>query len=185
MSSRALEYLWLEILAALPKIGGGILIIVAAWLLAAATRKLAQRLSHQVLHHGGRPELMDLLAAMIYWAVLALGCVAGLGTMGINVEALVASLGLTGFALGFALKDAIANVLAGALILTYRPFRYGDHIVVAGFEGVVIHIDLRYTTIQDGPKYHLIPNQTMYSNPVTVISDDSSVAAARGLEQQH
>ncbi len=97
--------------------------------------------------------------------MLGLGTIVGLGTMGINVEALVASLGLAGFALGFALRDAIASVLAGVLILIYRPFGYGDHIVVSGFEGVVVHINLRYTTIEDSDKHHLIPNQTMYSSP--------------------
>ncbi len=94
----------------------------------------------------------------------------GLGTMGVSVEPIVASLGLTGFALGFALRDAISNLLAGVLILAYRPFRHGDRIAVTGFEGVVVHIDLRYTTLADGDKFHLIPNQTMYSNPVTVSS---------------
>lgn len=49
-----------------------------------------------------------------------------------------------------------ANVLAGVLILTYQPFRYGDRIMVVGLKGGVVHIDLRYTTIQDGDKRHLI-----------------------------
>jgi small conductance mechanosensitive channel len=35
----------------------------------------------------------------------------------VNVAALVASLGLTGFALDLALKDALSNTLAAVLIL--------------------------------------------------------------------
>lgn len=172
-----MEYLWPAVVAALPKIGGGLLIILAAWLLAAAAHGIARRLEPRLIRYGGRAEIMDLLTAVIYWTVLSLGVVVGLGTMGVNVEAIVASLGLTGFALGFALRDAIANVLAGVLILTYRPFGYGDRIVVSGFAGVVIHIDLRYTTIEDSDKYHLIPNQTMYSNPVTVLSAAAAPAS--------
>jgi small conductance mechanosensitive channel len=92
--------------------------------------------------------------------VLALGLVVGLGTMGLNVSALVASLGLTGFALGFAPRDAVANLLAGVLILSHRPLEYGDRIAVTGLEGVIVDIDLRYTTLDAGDKRHLVPNQT-------------------------
>ena len=94
--------------------------------------------------------------------------------MGINVSALVASLGLTGFTLGFALRDAISNLLAGVLILLYRPFRIGECIKVAGLEGRVVALDLRYTTIQEDGRRHLIPNQTPYTNPVTVEIDPSA-----------
>ena len=67
--------------------------------------------------------------------------------MGINVSALVAGLGLTGFALGFALKDTISNLLSGVLILLYRPFKIGNTIKVSGYEGDVVSIDLRYTEL--------------------------------------
>jgi hypothetical protein len=40
------------------------------------------------------------------------------------------SLGLTGFALGFALRDAVSNLLSGALIMLDRPFADGDRISV-------------------------------------------------------
>ena len=40
-----------------------------------------------------------------------------LGTLGVNITGIVAGLGLTGFLSGFALKDSIANLLAGVLIL--------------------------------------------------------------------
>jgi small-conductance mechanosensitive channel len=125
-------------------------------------------------------ELLDLAAVVVFWAIVVLGAVIGFGTMGINVEALVAGLGLTGFALGFALKDMIANFLAGVLILAFRPFNYGDRIKVTGFEGDVILIDLRYTEIRDGANRHLIPNQTMYSSPVTICSRTEPVVAAEG-----
>ena len=36
---------------------------------------------------------------------------------GIDVSAMVAGLGLTGFALGFALKDTLSNFISGVLVL--------------------------------------------------------------------
>lgn len=90
-----------------------------------------------------------------------------LGTMGDKVTALVAGLGLAGFALGFALKDAISTLLAGMLIVMYRPFQLGDHIAVAGYEGSVVGIDLRYTTLRTEDRKFLIPNSLLYTNTVT------------------
>ena len=86
-----------------------------------------------------------------------------------DVSALVASLGLTGFALGFALRDALSNVLSGVLVLIYRPFKRGDSIKVTGFEGKVIEIDLRYTSLQMNGSRVLIPNSSLFNNPVVIV----------------
>ena len=89
--------------------------------------------------------------------------------MGINVSALVAGLGLTGFALGFALKDILSNLIAGVLILLYRPFRVNDYIMVTGLEGAVTEIDLRYTTLQKEGQKFLIPNSVLFTNSIGLV----------------
>ena len=88
--------------------------------------------------------------------------------MGVDSGAIVAGLGLTGFAFGFALKDALANLVAGVLILIYRPYKPGDHIEVAGKKGLVATIDLRYTELAVEGDRVLIPNQTAFNNTVVV-----------------
>ena len=168
MNEDTLALIIAQIEAALPAIASGLAIILASWVAAALARRALMRLAQRTARGAAHADVLNLAAVVVFWFGIAFGLVMGLGTMGINVEALVASLGLTGFALGFALRDAISNLLAGVLILTYRPFRYGDRIAVTGFEGVVVNIDLRYTTLADGNNIHLIPNQTMYSNPVTL-----------------
>ncbi|MFA7098279.1 MAG: mechanosensitive ion channel domain-containing protein, partial [Gammaproteobacteria bacterium] len=100
--------------------------------------------------------------------LIAVGAITALGTLGVNVAAMVAGLGLTGFALGFALKDMLSNLLAGVLILAYRPFRRGDRIAVAGFEGTVIGIDLRYTILQGEQRQFLIPNSVLLTNSISL-----------------
>ena len=89
--------------------------------------------------------------------------------IGINVSALVAGLGLTGFALGFALKDILSNLIAGVLILLYRPFRVNDYIMVTGLEGAVTEIDLRYTTLQKEGQKFLIPNSVLFTNSIGLV----------------
>src|SRR5713226_8761533 len=97
-----------------------------------------------------------------------------LSTMCVNVSALVAGLGLTGFALGFAFRDVLSNLLAGFLILLYRPFGRGDLINVTGLEGTVLHIDLRYTTLDSADQTILVPNSNLFTNPITIAKASAS-----------
>ena len=102
-------------------------------------------------------------------SILVFGAITALGTLGINVSELVVGLGLSGFALGFALKDTISNLLAGVMILVYQPFDIGDYIIVTGKEGKVIHIDFRYTTLENNEKIILIPNSLVFANTVSIL----------------
>ena len=101
----------------------------------------------------------------------------GLGTIGIDVMGLIASLGLVGFAVGFALKDAISNALAGVLLLVYDPFKRGDVIAVAGKQGTVVEIDMRYTTLDAAEQRILVPNSQLLNNVVVVEKDGATSEA--------
>ena len=74
--------------------------------------------------------------------------------------------------MGFALKDAVSNFLAGMLLLAYRPFRRGDFISVTGFDLTVEDIDLRYTTLKVKNKRVIIPNANLFTNPVVIIEEE-------------
>jgi small-conductance mechanosensitive channel len=75
---------------------------------------------------------------------------------------------LTGFAVGFALKDVISNALSGILIIVYEPFHRSDHIAVTGLEGTVTEINLRYTVLDAQGNRVFIPNANLFTNPVVV-----------------
>jgi small-conductance mechanosensitive channel len=114
-------------------------------------------------------NLTSLLARASSITLTLFGLITALGTLGVNVSAIVAGLGLTGFALGFALKDTISNLLSGLLILLYRPFETGSHIMVSGYQGYVVAIDLRYTELDHEGKKILIPNSKLFTDPITVL----------------
>lgn len=115
-------------------------------------------------------DIIQLAARSAKGLCLVLGVITALGTAGVNVSALVAGLGLTGFALSFALKDALSNMLAGVLILIYRPFSIGDRISIGASEGEVLTIDFRYTTIQAEGKMVLIPNSTLFKKEISLLN---------------
>lgn len=106
--------------------------------------------------------------------LLFIGSILALSKMGFDVGALVAGLGLTGFALGFALKDAISNLVAGIMIVLYKPIRMGNTIEVTGSKGTVIDLNLRYITIKGDGVTHLIPNSLILSNKLSIIEPQAS-----------
>jgi len=148
------------------------LFCLAAWIGARLLRRLLARWPWL------DQDLINLAASTAIVLAVGFGAITALGTAGIDVTALVAGLGLTGFALGFALRDMVSNVIAGVLVLLYRPFHRGDTIAVAGSKGAVRRIDLRYTTIENEEGRVLIPNATLFSNPVTVYAPPPLAPAA-------
>lgn len=161
-----------ETLLWVPKFLGVVVIIIAyvfvSFFLKHAIKKLAKRL--ELAEH-----LKQFLLRFTRVLLILLLVISVLGTLGINVTALVASLGLTGFAIGFALKDTISNLLSGILIMLYEPFDIGETINVAGFEGKVIAIDLRYTQLDSHGSKVLIPNSKLFTDPITVLNVTSAI----------
>jgi small-conductance mechanosensitive channel len=157
-----------------PRLAAGAAAFLGFWLAAVVLRAVIGRVGSRA---GLGPDLVALAQRVLSATAITIGAVTALGTMGLDVSALVAGLGLTGFALGFALKDVLSNVLAGVLILVYRPFRRHDRIMVAGFEGRVADIDLRYTTLDADDRRILIPNATLFTNAITVLKAQASPEA--------
>jgi len=160
------------IVAALMPIAIKVLIILLVfYVLAKTSRKVILGVTDRL---NIDDHLVAIFARTSNITVIIFASVTALGTMGINVSALVASLGLTGFALGFALKDTISNFISGILILLYRPFEIGDCIRILGYEGIVVAIDLRYTEIDSEGNKVLIPNSKLFSDPITVLQSSAT-----------
>jgi small-conductance mechanosensitive channel len=170
-SARALIYL--------PRLGAAVVLLLVFWLIGSTVQRVIRRLGER---RKVQSDAINVLARTCALSLQAIGLITALGTLGVDVTALVAGLGLTGFALGFALKDIISNLLAGMLILAQKPFQRDDRISVQGFtpplEGVVSHIDLRYTTLELPDRKILIPNSNLFTNPIVVFHHASPDALA-------
>jgi small-conductance mechanosensitive channel len=82
---------------------------------------------------------------------------------------LIAGLGITSVAIGFAFKDILQNFFAGILILWREPFKVGDEIRSGEFEGVVEDINTRSTRLRtyDGERA-VLPNGEVYTRAILV-----------------
>jgi len=133
--------------------------------LATVARRVARRSLEPVKHIPWAVRL--LIARSIYFGTVLLGLLVALSAVNVNVTTLVASLGVAGFALGFALKDILENFIAGVLLLFARPFEVGDQVTLGSFEGTVHDIQIRTTTLHTySGEQVAIPNSNVFSNPV-------------------
>ncbi|TET45659.1 mechanosensitive ion channel [candidate division TA06 bacterium] len=150
-------------LPGIPSFVTGLVIIAVVFVAAYILRRILRR-TVRILNIDQR--IHSLLINVPFYLVIAMGFLSGLYAMGINVGPILATLGLGGFALGMAFKDVLSNLISGVLILIYRPFDTGDFVSVAGFEGVVKEINLRYTVLDKDEELILIPNSKIYTTPL-------------------
>ncbi|EHH2451454.1 mechanosensitive ion channel [Vibrio vulnificus] len=116
-------------------------------------------------------ELFRLFSNSQKAVLIFIGTFLALSKLGFEIETLVASLGLTGFALGFALKDAISNLVAGIMLALYKPIKLGDTVEITGSKGVVVDLNLRYITIKADGMTHLIPNSLLLNNKLSIVEE--------------
>ncbi len=114
-----------------------------------------------------RENLGDVLGGFVKWVIILLGFLlaATIVIPSLKPGDMIAGLGVSSVAIGFAFKDILQNWLAGLLILLRQPFNIDDQIEVNGFEGTVMRIETRATIIRtyDGQRV-VLPNSDIYTN---------------------
>jgi len=126
-------------------LGSALLILVIGWLFASwagsAVRKASER--------SGRlsPTLVPLFAKLTRLSLLLVVIVAALEKLGVQTSGLFAALGAAGLAIGLALRDTVADVAAGVVLLVLRPINVGEAVDIGGTGGVVTAIDFLQTKL--------------------------------------
>ncbi|GHB57962.1 mechanosensitive ion channel family protein [Persicitalea jodogahamensis] len=132
---------------------------------------LARKIIRQRTSRKQRDNLGDVLGGFVRWIIIILGFLLGATIVipSLKPGDLIAGLGISSVAIGFAFKDILQNWLAGLLILFRQPFENGDQIEINDYEGTVERIETRATIIKtyDGQRV-VIPNSDIYTNSVLV-----------------
>jgi small-conductance mechanosensitive channel len=114
-----------------------------------------------------RRSLASVAESIGRLAVVVVGFFVIAGLFGVNLNGLIAGLGITGLALALAAKDSVANVFGAISIIVDQPFNVGDWIVVEDAEGEVVTIGLRTTMLRTGADTMItIPNSNITNSPV-------------------
>lgn len=89
--------------------------------------------------------LLSWLLRTVVWVVALL---AVLDNLGVNITALVASLGIGGVAVALAVQTILSDLFASISIGLDKPFEVGDFIVFGQVAGSIEHIGLKTTRIR-------------------------------------
>ncbi|WP_022978461.1 mechanosensitive ion channel family protein [Nevskia ramosa] len=88
---------------------------------------------------------LNFIGKLLLWMVMLLFI---LDNLGINVTALVASLGIGGIAVALAVQNILGDLFASLSIVVDKPFVIGDAMAVDGFSGTVEHVGLKTTRLR-------------------------------------
>ena len=153
--------------ARVPHLLSALIIFVIGWWLSRPASRAICRLSGRGLHR----NLAEVLSRMVRAAIIVLTFLVAAVILFPTFKPgdLIAGLGITSVAIGFAFKDILQNFFAGILILWREPFHVGDEIRSGEFEGVVEDINTRSTRIRtyDGERA-VLPNGDVYTRAILV-----------------
>ena len=127
------------------------------------------------------------VAAFMPWikkSLLTLFVVVGLlmvvQSLGYDVKALLAGLGIGGLAFALAAQDTLANVFGSIVVAIDQPFKIGEAVKIGASEGVVEDIGLRSTKLRTpGRNLIVIPNKIVAAEPIV----NNSRFVGRRVEQ--
>lgn len=125
------------------------------------------RLLKRVLERqNAEPGISHLLSKILQWTIISFGVIAALQRF-FNVTAFLTGLGILGFTVGFALQNIMQNFVSGVILLVQQPFKVGNNVGIAGFDGTVLKIGLRTTEMKtlDG-RIVFLPNADVLSQPI-------------------
>lgn len=89
--------------------------------------------------------LLSFLGRVVLWTLVGLLI---LDNLGLNVTALVASLGIGGIAVALAVQNILGDLFASLSIAIDKPFVIGDFIIVDEHMGSIEHVGLKTTRIR-------------------------------------
>ncbi|MCU0492451.1 MAG: mechanosensitive ion channel family protein [Chloroflexaceae bacterium] len=164
---RSWEALLASVVAWLPQVLAALLILLITLFVASRLTGVVGRL----LGTSRLPRNVHRLAiTLTRLGVVVLGVIFALQALGFGQAVLnaVASLGVVGLVLSFALQDITKQFAAGVLLLVTRPFEVGDHIRIGANAGTVMDVQLRATVLKtdDGDEV-IIPNADVYTATIT------------------
>ncbi len=145
-------------------LSAGAVMVVALWISAVLERRVLRQAVTDL-------SLRKVAANTVRAALLLVGLLLALSTVGVDLTALSVLGGALGVGLGFGLQKLAANYVSGFVILFERSLRIGDTVRVDNFEGEVMDIKTRYTLIRaPNGRESIVPNEKLITERIENLS---------------
>jgi len=143
-------------LAALARLG---MAVAGVWL---AYRLVDVLCGYWIPQHWNKDErlgklIVPMVSKLLKLVVTFLAVLFVAENLGINVNTLLATVGISGVAIALASKDTVENVFGSFTVLIDQPFKIGDAVKIGDVEGIVEKVGFRSTRVR-----------TFYNSLVTI-----------------
>lgn len=148
----------------LPKIAGALAVLIVGLMVAGWARTLVRKaMSRSKVDD----TLIPFVAGVVRVGLIALVAIAAVSTLGVPVASFVAVLGAAGLAIALAFQGTFSNFAAGVMLLTFRPFKPGDYVDIAGTAGTIQEIGI-FTCVMTTPDNVriLVPNSEVFGQTI-------------------
>ncbi|WP_404423968.1 mechanosensitive ion channel family protein [Nibricoccus sp. IMCC34717] len=146
--------------------------LVIFWILFAAFNTVLDHM-HEVAtqRQMGVAAFMPWIKKTLIVVFVVIGALLTAQSLGADVKAFLAGLGIGGLAFALAAQDTIANVFGSVVVAIDQPFKIGETVQIGQHIGTVEDIGLRSTKIRTVARSQLtIPNKTVAAEAVTNLS---------------
>lgn len=140
------------------------IILVVGYIIIRVLVHLIEKFFDKVNFERSAETFIENIAKVALWGILL---IVVLGNLGVNVSGLIAGLGIMGFIVGFALKDALGNLASGVFILFHKPFRVGDWVNIGGVVGGVERVGIAACVLKSPDNIKItIPNSKIWGDVI-------------------
>jgi MscS family membrane protein len=116
-------------------------------------------------------HFMPLIKRTLAAFVIVFGVLMVVKSLGVDVGAVLAGLGIGGLAFAFAAQDTIANLFGSFVVVMDQPFKVGETVKIGAQTGTVEDIGLRSTRLRLVDRsLVVIPNKLVAAEPVVNLS---------------
>jgi len=120
-------------------------------------------------------ELVPIASRITNIGIGSIAAIVIMDSVGFDVTAIIASLGVGGLAVAFAARKTMADLFGGAHILSTKPFVVEDIVDIDGTTGTVEEIGLRTTRIRDfDGRTITVPNSVIANAEVKNVTSEAT-----------
>jgi len=138
--------------SALNSVVDSLLILIISWFILRIVSDLSR---HWLIEWAAKTDssaddrLIPLIEKIVKAVVIILAVIFLFDAWNVDISPLLATAGIAGIAISFAVKDSLSNILGGLQLVLDRTFKVGDKIELeSGEMGVVLDIGLRSTKLR-------------------------------------
>ena len=123
------------------------------------------------LNEKKKATYLKMLKSIVRYVLLVINVLIILKIFGINITSMLAGVGIIGIIIGFAIQDALKDIIKGIDIIADNYYHVGDVIKYGDITGKVLSIGLKTTKLEDVYTFNIVSISNRNIEKVEIVSN--------------